>query len=140
MENNLKIAIDSKLENVSIVRVAVTSFVSMLEIKIDDLMDIKTAVSEAVTNSVEHAYLDNKGKIDILVNIKNNIITIEVEDYGIGIDDLEIAMTAAYTSKPEKEHAGLGFTIMEAFMDEVIVDTKKDKGTKIFMKKEINSK
>ena len=137
MENNLKISIDSKLENVSIVRVAVTSFVSIIEMKIDDLMDIKTAVSEAVTNSVEHAYLDNKGKIDIRVNIKNNVIKIEVEDYGIGIDDLEMAMAAAYTSKPEKEHAGLGFTIMEAFMDEVIVDTKKDKGTKIFMKKEI---
>ena len=137
MENNLKISIDSKLENVSIVRVAVTSFVSMIDMKIDDLMDIKTAVSEAVTNSIEHAYLDNKGKIDIIVNIINNTVKIEVEDYGIGIDDLEIAMAAAYTSKPEKEHAGLGFTIMEAFMDEVIVDSKKDKGTKIFMKKEI---
>ena len=139
MENNLKISVDSKLENVGIVRVAVASFISMLDIKIDDLMDVKTAVSEAVTNSIEHAYLTNNGKVDVYVNILNNIINIQIEDYGMGIEDLEMAMTTAYTSKPEKEHAGLGFTIMEAFMDEVIVDSKKDQGTKIFMRKELKN-
>ena len=105
-------------------------------------MDVKTAVSEAVTNAIEHGYKEYYEKN--IVNIKayindENVLSIEVEDFGIGIDDIDLALTPTYTSKPELEHAGLGFTIMENFMDEVIVDSKIECGTKISMKKELKS-
>lgn len=140
MNNNLKISIDSKIENVAIVRIAVSTFVSLLDIHIDDLMDIKTAVSEAVTNCIEHGYEDKEGIVDVDVNIKDYKITINIKDKGKGIEDIELATTATYTSKPEKEHAGLGFTIMESFMDEIIIDTEINVGTTITMKKEIKNK
>lgn len=151
MEENNKIMIQIKaiLDNVAIVRVAISSFVSSLDITIDELMDIKTAVSEAVTNAIEHAYTENNkrdGK-DNIVNItaymytgEDNLIKIEIEDFGIGIEDIETAMIPTYTSKPELEHAGMGFTIMETFMDEVLIDSIKDEGTKITLTKKLKKK
>ena len=140
--NKIKIEIKPLLDNVSIVRVAISSFISTLDITIDELMDIKTAISEAVTNAIEHGYkeYDEKNIVNIKAYINDeNVLSIEVEDFGIGIDDIELALTPTYTSKPELEHAGLGFTIMENFMDEVIVDSKIECGTKISMKKELKS-
>lgn len=142
--NKFKIEILSKLENVSIVRVAITSFLSNYDVTVDDIMDIKTAVSEAVTNSIEHAY-NNKSENYVFVEVKINydissIVEISVKDFGIGIENIELAMTPAYTSKPELEHAGLGFSIMESFMDQVIIDTKVGEGTTICMLKEIKNK
>ncbi len=137
MSNNLKMIISSNIENIATVRVAVATFVSSLDLKLDDLVDIKTAVSEAVTNSVEHGYIDEIGEIHITVKIKEKNIDIIVEDFGIGIADIEMATSPTYTSKPELEHAGLGFTIMESFMDEIVIDTKENIGTKIIMRKEI---
>lgn len=140
MNNNLEIIIDSKIENVSTVRVAVSSFISILDITLDDLVDIKTALSEAVTNSIEHGYENKEGKIKINVNINKEKIKIKVEDKGIGIEDIELAKTPTYTSKPEKEHAGLGFTIMESFMDEIIIESDINIGTTITMAKTIKNK
>lgn len=142
--NKFKIEILSKLENVSIVRVAITSFLSNYDVTVDDIMDIKTAVSEAVTNSIEHAY-NNKSENYVFVEVKINydissIVEISVKDFGIGIENIELAMTPAYTSKPELEHAGLGFSIMDSFMDQVIIDTKVGEGTTICMLKEIKNK
>lgn len=148
-KNKIMIQIKAVLDNVAIVRVAISSFVSSLDITIDELMDIKTAVSEAVTNAIEHAYTENNKKDgkDNIVNITafmytgdDNLIKIEIEDFGIGIDDIETATIPTYTSKPELEHAGMGFTIMETFMDEVLIDSIKYEGTKITLTKRLKKK
>lgn len=139
-DNYLKMEILSKEENVLPVRMGVTSFLSGENIHIDEIMDIKTALSEAVTNSVEHAYEEN-GKIIIETKVVENDRTeIVVKDFGKGIEDISLAMTPSYTSKPETEHAGLGFTIMESFMDELLVDSKVGEGTVITMRKKIRKK
>ena len=127
MENFMKMEIKALLENVAAVRVAVSSFISNLDITIDELMDVKTAVSEAVTNAIEHGYykiLDDNSTVIVNMYISSNDydeIKIEIIDMGIGIDDIELVTTPTYTSKPELEHAGMGFTIMETFMDEMSI-------------------
>ena len=140
--NRIKIEIKAVLENVAIVRVAISSFISTLDITIDELMDIKTAISEAVTNSIEHGYdevddLENKCVIvkAYIYSDNDDVIKIEIEDKGVGIEDIETAMLPTYTSKPELEHAGMGFTIMESFMDEMKVESILGIGTKVTMKK-----
>lgn len=146
MENFMEIKIKALLENVAVVRVAISTFISSLDITIDDLMDVKTAISEAVTNSIEHGYdgiLTEESQVVVRAKIESgedDIITVEIEDLGIGIDDIELATTPAYTSKPELEHAGMGFTIMETFMDEIFIDSKKNEGTVITLKKQIRNK
>ena len=146
MENNMEIKIKALLENVAVVRVAISTFISSLDITIDDLMDIKTAISEAVTNSIEHGYdgiLTEDSKVVVrayLTSQEEDVIKVEIEDLGVGIEDIELATTTAYTSKPELEHAGMGFTIMETFMDEVFIDSKKDEGTIITLTKRIRKK
>lgn len=144
--NRMKIEIKADLENVSIIRVALSSFISTLDITIDELMDIKTAISEAVTNAIEHAYPEEK-KEEALVLVsayiysyEEDIVKVEIEDTGIGIEDVDTAMLPTYTSKPELEHAGMGFTIMETFMDEILIDSNKDEGTKITLTKKIKKK
>lgn len=147
MENYFEINIKAILENVAIVRVAVSSFISNFDITIDELMDIKTSVSEAVTNAIEHGY-DKMKDDDNIVNVKAYIynknddtnVKIEVNDMGEGIEDIELATTPTYTSKPELEHAGMGFTIMETFMDEIIIDSTKNEGTRVTLIKNINKK
>ena len=146
MNNFLKLEIKAKLENVAVVRVALSSFVSNLEITVDELMDIKTAVSEAVTNSIEHGYegiLDENSSVIINAYIdskEDDIVKVEIIDMGIGIDDVELATTPTYTSKPELEHAGMGFTIMETFMDEIEIDSNKENGTTVILTKKIKKK
>ncbi len=144
-KNNIKMNILATLDNVSVVRVAVSSFVSNLDITVDELMDIKTAVSEAVTNSIEHAYsneeLENRVEFEANIYEENDaIVEVIISDNGCGIDDIELATTPAYTSKPELEHAGMGFTIMETFMDEIVINSSKGAGTVITMKKKIKKK
>lgn len=143
MENKLKIIIDSKLENVKIVRVMIAAFLSDTNITIDELSDIKTAVSEAVTNSIEHGYELKTGDIDIDAKLGTiddmTYFWVKIEDYGIGIEDIELATTPAYTTKPELEHAGMGFTIMETFMDEIVIDSNVGKGTSVVMTKKIKN-
>lgn len=146
MENFMKMEIKALLENVAAVRVAVSSFISNLDITIDELMDVKTAVSEAVTNAIEHGYygiLDDNSTVIVNMYISSNDydeIKIEIIDMGIGIDDIELVTTPTYTSKPELEHAGMGFTIMETFMDEMSIDSSKDSGTTITLLKRLKKK
>lgn len=146
MNNSMEIKIKALLENVAVVRVAISTFISNLDITIDDLMDIKTAISEAVTNSIEHGYdgiLTEESEVVVRASIisdEEEIIKVDIEDLGIGIVDIELATTPTYTSKPELEHAGMGFTIMETFMDEVFIDSKKDEGTIITLTKRIRKK
>lgn len=144
MDNKIRIEIDNVLSNVAVIRVAITSFISSENISLDEIMEIKTAVSEAVTNSIEHAYKDEKNSIVVtskLFEMDNmKYISIIVEDNGKGIEDVELATTPGYTTKPELEHAGMGFTIMETFMDEIIIDSKLNCGTKVTMMKKLKAK
>lgn len=144
MNNKMKIEINNLLSNVSVVRVALTSFISNEGMSLDEIMEIKTAVSEAVTNSIEHAYGEDENIVVVTAKIseidKMKYISIVVEDLGNGIEDIELATTPGYTTKPELEHAGMGFTIMETFMDEVIIDSELGKGTKITLTKRLNIK
>lgn len=142
-ENYIKIEIKPIIENISPARLCITSFLGNMNIHLDELMDIKTALSEAITNAVDHAY-DSPAlidKIDIEARtIKDDKVKLIIKDYGKGIEDISLAMTPAYTSKPENEHAGMGFTIMESFMDEVIVDSNLNKGTTIVLTKNVRKK
>lgn len=143
MNNKIEIKIDSNLQNVSVVRVAIASFLSKQNITIDELSDIKTAVSEAVTNSIEHGYEMREGQVNVIAKIAkiDNMVflVVEVKDEGVGIENVELATTPAYTTKPELEHAGMGFTIMETFMDEVVIDSEVGKGTNITLTKRLKT-
>jgi len=143
MNNKIELKINGVLENVSVVRVAIAAFLSKQNITIDELSDIKTAVSEAVTNSIEHGYVESKGEVDVIAKIASldNMVflVVEVKDTGVGIEDVELATTPSYTSKPELEHAGMGFTIMETFMDEVVIDSEVGVGTNITMTKRLRT-
>jgi stage II sporulation protein AB (anti-sigma F factor) len=139
--NFMSLQFASRSENESFARVTVAAFVSQLDPTIDELTDIKTVVSEAVTNAIIHAY-DNKpdGVVKIEARIENDEFFVSIEDEGNGIEDLELARTPLYTSKPELERSGMGFTIMENFMDQVEVASIPGSGTKVSMVKRIVSK
>ncbi|OGX61633.1 MAG: anti-sigma F factor [Paenibacillus sp. RIFOXYA1_FULL_44_5] len=139
--NFMNLQFASRSENESFARVAVAAFVSQLDPTMEELTDIKTVVSEAVTNAIIHGYENNPdGVITIAAEIRGDEVYITVEDQGNGIEDLDLARTPLYTSKPELERSGMGFTIMENFMDEVEVTTEPGKGTKVQMVKRIESK
>ena len=138
-DNYMKIQIVSKDKNLLPVRLAVTSFLSQYNVCLDEIMDVKTALSEAVTNCIEHAY-ENSGKIYIEVNIDEDKIRISVQDFGRGIEDISMALTPTYTSKPDTEHAGVGLNIMESMVDELVIDSNVNIGTTIIMVKNIKKK
>ena len=137
MDNEMKLEIKSKSCNEAFARIAVAAFVSQLDPTIEELADIKTAVSEAVTNSIIHGYGDKEGIIHITCKITNRIAEIEIIDYGKGIENIEMAKQPLYTSNPNMDRSGMGFTIMENFMDEMKVESIVGMGTKVYMKKEI---
>lgn len=139
VDNEMKLEFISKSNNEAFARIAVAAFASQLDPSIEELADIKTAVSEAVTNSIIHGYDEDESKFVYLrCEIKENVIKIVVEDRGNGIEDISMAMQPLYTSKPELERSGMGFTVMESFMDDVTVSSIKDEGTKVVMTKKIN--
>lgn len=133
--NEMKLEFPSKSQNESFARVAVAAFAAQLDPTIEELSDIKTAVSEAVTNSIIHGYENTIGKVIIECKIEDNKLTIEVIDFGRGIEDLELARQPLYTSKPELERSGMGFTVMETFMDSLEVESSSEKGTRVVMTK-----
>lgn len=136
-ENEMKLEFLSKSNNEAFARIAVAAFASQLDPTIEELADIKTAVSEAVTNCIIHGYEDTEGLIRIICRIFANTIQVEISDTGKGIENIEIAKQPLYTSKPNLERSGMGFTIMESFMDEVGIESIMNLGTKITMKKVI---
>lgn len=136
----MKLEIESLSENESFARVVAAAFASRLDPTLEEISDIKTAVSEAVTNAIIHAYEDRVGRITISAALEGNRLTVEVADEGIGIADLEQAREPLYTSKPELDRSGMGFTIMENFMDGLTVFSAPGEGTRIVMVKEIRSK
>ncbi|MGL5641799.1 MAG: anti-sigma F factor [Paraclostridium sp.] len=140
MNNIMEVKFSAKSENESFARIIVASFASKLDPTLDELADIKTAVSEAVTNSIIHGYDEDESKfVQIRCEIEEKTVIITVEDFGNGIEDLDMAMQPLYTSKPELERSGMGFTVMESFMDNVEVSSKQGEGTKVTMKKKIDS-
>ena len=134
-ENEMKLEFPSKSNNEAFARITVAAFASQLDPTIEELADIKTAVSEAVTNSIIHAYDTKEGIIKITCKLFANSIQIEIADNGKGIEDIEEAKPPLYTSKPDLERSGMGFTIMESFMDELKVESILGLGTKVTMKK-----
>ena len=134
-ENEMKLEFTSKSNNEAFARITVAAFVSQLDPTIEELADIKTAVSEAVTNCIIHGYENSDGIIKINSKIFANTIEIEISDTGKGIENIELARKPLYTSKSNLERSGMGFTIMESFMDEVHIESVVGLGTKITMKK-----
>ncbi|MFW5649493.1 MAG: anti-sigma F factor [Candidatus Alkaliphilus sp. MAG34] len=138
-KNYMKIEFDSKSQNEAFARVVVAAFASQLDPTIEEIADIKTAVSEAVTNAIIHGYEDSMGLVFVTCKINGNRLEIIVEDNGCGIDNIEQAREPLFTSKPELERSGMGFTVMETFMDEVEVYSELKKGTTIKMVKKFKS-
>jgi stage II sporulation protein AB (anti-sigma F factor) len=134
-QNEMKLIIPSKSQNEAFARITVAAFAAQLDPTIEELSDVKTAVSEAVTNSIIHGYDSKLGTIEINAEISDNTITVVIEDFGRGIEDVEAAKQPLYTSKPELERSGMGFTVMESFMDTLVVESKLNSGTKITMTK-----
>lgn len=139
MKNEMELAFDSLSQNESFARTVVAAFAAQLNPTLEELSDIKTAVSEAVTNAVIHGYNGGEGRIHIKCGIYGNELIVEVIDYGIGIADIEQAMVPLYTTRPELERSGMGFSFMEAFMDELLVHSEAGTGTRIYMKKKIST-
>lgn len=139
-ENEMKLEFISKSSNEAFARVAVAAFAAQLDPTIEELADIKTAVSEAVTNSIIHGYEDKQGIIKIVCKLKENEIIIEISDTGKGIEDIEAAKEPLYTTKPNLERSGMGFTIMESFMDSMEIESIVGLGTKVTMSKKIKER
>jgi stage II sporulation protein AB (anti-sigma F factor) len=137
--NEMKLEFISKSVNEAFARVVAAAFVSQLDPTLEELADIKTAVSEAVTNSIIHGYENKTGIIEMKCRLFSNSVEIEIADKGKGIEDIEVARQPLYTSKPEMERSGMGFTVMESFMDTVEVESVLGQGTIIKMSKKFNS-
>lgn len=138
MSNILEVKFSAKSENESLSRVIVASFAAKLDPTLEELSDIKTAVSEAVTNAIIHGYdEDDSNFVYLRCQMENRTVKIVVEDRGNGIEDVEQAMQPMYTSKPELERSGMGFSFMESFMDSLDVVSIKGEGTKVVMTKTI---
>lgn len=138
-DNKMKIEFLSKSENESFARVAVAAFISQLDPTIEEITDVKTAISEAVTNSIIHGYENKEGIVTIEAEICEDEVKLIVKDEGSGIDNIERAMQPLYTSRPDLERSGMGFTVMETFMDMLEVTSEKKYGTKVVMKKRFKS-
>ncbi|HLS23433.1 MAG TPA: anti-sigma F factor [Pseudogracilibacillus sp.] len=139
MKNEMELTFLSVSENESFARSTVASFITQLDPTLDELTEIKTVVSEAVTNSIIHGYEEQKdGRITITCRIyESNEVEISIIDYGVGIENIELAKEPLYTSKPELERSGMGFSIMESFMDQVTVTSTVGVGTTVTMRKQI---
>lgn len=137
MENKMELRFPGISENESFARTCAASFASQLDPTLEQIADIKTAISEAVTNAVVHAYGGEEGEVILRCSLESGVFFAEIEDMGIGIKDIELAKTPFYTSADTSERSGMGFTVMEAFMDSVEVFSVPNKGTKVVMRKRI---
>ncbi|MDO5425636.1 MAG: anti-sigma F factor [Eubacteriales bacterium] len=138
-KNEMRLEFDSRSCNEGFARVAVAAFLTQLNPTLEEVADVKTALSEAVTNCIVHGYEGTVEKIQIACTIEGSIIEIRVIDHGCGIEDVKKAMEPLFTTKPEEERAGMGFAFMEAFMDEVVVESARGAGTTVIMKKKIEN-
>ena len=135
--NEMKLVFDSRPENEGLARVTVAAFCTQMNPTLEEVADLKTAVSEAVTNCIIHAYEGTVQKIEVCCRMQEETLWVDVIYQGVGISDIPKAMEPLFTTKPEKDRSGMGFTFMEAFMDEVTVESQVGKGTIVHMKKTI---
>ena len=134
-ENEARVFFSAKSENEYFARLFAAGLLTQLDPTISEMTDIKTAVSEAVTNAIIHGYEKQEGQVELFCGYKENKVYIEVADKGKGSADISQAREPLYTSKPEMERSGMGFTIMETFMDHIRIESKIGEGTRIFMEK-----
>lgn len=139
-QNEMKMIFPSLSENERLARVAVGGFISSKNPRIDELNDIKTAVSEAVTNCIVHAYRDTVGLIELTAKLTDDGVYIKIRDKGCGIEDVKRAMEPLYTTLPDEERSGLGFSVMESFTDSVTVKSKLGSGTTVVLVKKLRSR
>lgn len=137
--NEIKLEFGSDARNEGFARVVVAAFLTRTNPTLEEVADVKTAVSEAVTNAIVHGYESEPGIIEIKAYINERTLELSIKDYGCGIENVEKAMEPMYTSKPGGNRSGMGFSFMEAFMDELRVESKPGKGTTVYMKKEIGA-
>lgn len=137
MKQIMKLELDSISSNGSFARVVVAAFLTRLNPTMEEVADIKTAVSEAVTNAIIHGYRQEVHKIIIEAMVEKDVFTVSVEDFGVGIEDVKKAMEPMYTTRGDMERSGMGFVFMEAFMDSIEVESKVGQGTKVTMTKKI---
>mgnify|MGYP004626335821 CR=1 FL=1 len=138
MKNMMELKFKALPENESFARSVAAGFLMQMNPTLEEIEDVKTAVSEAVTNSIVHAYPTKPGFVTLKISIKDNTVQISVIDNGIGIVDIKKALSPFYTSKPEQERSGMGFTVIEAFMDALEVKNSKE-GLVVNMTKKILS-
>lgn len=137
MKNEMTLAFDSRSENEGFARVAVAAFVTQLNPTLEEVADIRTAVSEAVTNAIIHGYPDGVHTVVLRARLEEGAVELWITDEGVGMEDVSRAMEPLYTSCPEQERSGMGFMFMEAFMDQVEVQSEPGAGTTVYMKKQI---
>lgn len=139
-DNKMALEFVSKSKNEGFARVSVAAFVAQLDPTMDEISDVKTAVSEAVTNAIIHGYDGQEdGIVRIEAEIYDNEVTIVISDKGNGIEDIEQAMEPLYTSRPDLERSGMGFTVMDTFMDYLRVESEKGAGTRVIIKKKFST-
>ena len=145
MENNMSIVFDAKSQNEGLARMVVSAFLTELDPTVQEINDIKTAVSEAVTNAIIHGYGEKEGQVFMKCNLKTDdekgesMLQVEIKDEGVGIEDIEKAKEPLFTTKPELERSGMGFMFMEMFMDKVHIESQTNVGTTICMTKKIKN-
>ena len=137
MKKTIRVEMDAISENEGFARTIIAAFLLKLDPTFEELNDVKTAVSEAVTNAIVHGYEEKGGIILLEATLENQRLSVEIKDNGVGIEDIPRAMQPLFTTKPEGERSGLGFAFMEAFMDEVKVESTLGNGTTVHMEKEI---
>lgn len=139
--NHMRLEFDARPENESFARVAVSAFAVPFNPTMDVLSDIRTAVSEAVTNAIVHAYRERGGTITLEAALREDgVLALEISDTGCGIPDIEQAMQPFYTTQPEKERSGMGFSVMQSFMDSVRVESEVGRGTRVRMEKLVRAR
>lgn len=139
MTNHMKMEFEAKESNVGLARIAAAAFIMNLNPTIDEAEDIKVSVSEAVTNAIVHGYELREGVVYMEAFSYDDTVMISIRDTGCGIEDVKKAREPLFTTKPDEERSGLGFTVMESFMDSVHIDSKKGRGTTVTMTKKVGS-
>ena len=140
MKNSAVIKFLSLSQNESFARMCVASFIAPLNPTLDELADIKCAVSEGVTNAIVHGYPNTVGQIEMRLNYENNVVHIEIMDDGVGINDIEQAKQPFFTTCSDGSRSGMGFTVMESFMDELRVVSAFEEGTRVVLTKKLGGK
>ncbi|MCI7791446.1 MAG: anti-sigma F factor [Lachnospiraceae bacterium] len=133
MKEEMKLEFDAISENEGLARVVIAAFLTRLDPTLEQLQDVKTAVSEAVTNAVIHGYEEKGGKIQMTATLENGQLSLSISDKGVGIENVQEAMQPLFTTRPEGERSGMGFSFMEAFMDRVEVESSPGNGTIVHM-------